>query len=71
MFARCVTMRLKPNTAAHFQQTMASEVLPMLKRQQGFHDEMVLMSPDGKQSALASGTANRLRKHIRNNPTQK
>jgi len=43
-------MRLKPNTAAHFQQTMASEVLPMLKRQQGFHDDMVLMSPDGREA---------------------
>jgi len=43
-------MQLKPKMAAQFKQTMESEILPMLKRQQGFHDEMVLMSPDGREA---------------------
>ena len=38
MFARCVTMHLKPKMAAQFKQTLESEVLPVLHRRQGFQD---------------------------------
>ena len=50
MFARCVTMHLKPNTAAQFKQTLESEVLPVLQRRQGFQDELVLIAPDGHEA---------------------
>ena len=50
MFARCVTMHLKPNTAAQFKQTLETEVLPVLQRRQGFQDELVLIAPDGREA---------------------
>lgn len=50
MFARCVTMHLKPNMAAQFKQTLETEVLPVLQRRQGFQDELVLIAPDGRDA---------------------
>ena len=50
MFARCVTMHLKPNMAAQFKQTLEGEVLPVLQRQQGFQDELVLIASDGREA---------------------
>jgi heme-degrading monooxygenase HmoA len=49
MFARHVSMRLKPNTRAEFAQTVENEILPLLKKQHGFQDEIVFV-------ALGSGT---------------
>ena len=40
MFARNVSIRLKPNTLHDFQQTFEAEVLPMLRKQAGFRDEI-------------------------------
>lgn len=50
MFARCVTMRLKPNIASQFTHTLETEVLPLLQRRQGFQDELVLIAPDGRDA---------------------
>ena len=50
MFARFVTMPLKPNMAAEFKQTMQTAVLPVLSRRQGFQDELVLIAPDGHEA---------------------
>lgn len=50
MFARMVTMHLKPNVATQFKQTLETEVLPVLKRRQGFQDELVLIAPDGREA---------------------
>ena len=50
MFARCVTMHLKPDMAAQFKQTLEAEILPVLQRRQGFHDELVLIAPDGREA---------------------
>ena len=40
MFARNVSIRLKPNTLRDFQQTFEKEVIPLLRRQPGFRDEI-------------------------------
>ena len=40
MFARNVTMRLKPGRAEDFNRTLENEVMPLLKRQKGFKDEI-------------------------------
>ena len=45
MFARHVSMRLKPNALAEFTRTMEKEVIPLLQRQKGFRDELVLTIP--------------------------
>ena len=50
MFARCVTMHLKPKMAAQFKQTLESEVLPVLQRRPGFQDELVLIATDGSEA---------------------
>jgi hypothetical protein len=50
MFARCVTMHLKPDMAAQFKQTLEAEVLPVLQRRQGFQDELVLIASDGREA---------------------
>ncbi len=50
MFARSVSMRLKANTAAQFNSTLQDEVLPLLRKQNGFQDELVLISSDGTEA---------------------
>lgn len=42
MFARNVSIRLKPNTFTDFNKTFENEVVPMLRKQTGFRDEIAL-----------------------------
>src|SRR5437660_19957 len=42
MFARNVTINLKPNTLNDFTQILEKDVVPMLRRQPGFRDEIAL-----------------------------
>jgi heme-degrading monooxygenase HmoA len=42
MFARNVSLRLKPNTLSEFTQTLEKDVLPILRKQPGFRDEITL-----------------------------
>jgi hypothetical protein len=42
MFARNVSLRLKPNTLPMFTKTFEEHVLPLLQKQPGFQDEIVL-----------------------------
>ena len=44
MFARIVSMRLKPNMTAEFTQTIEKRVLPILRRQRGFRDEITFIT---------------------------
>jgi heme-degrading monooxygenase HmoA len=46
MFTRHVTMQLKKNWAPEFPAVIEKEVLPLLRRQKGFHDEVVLLAPN-------------------------
>ena len=50
MFARSVTVRLKPNSVAEFNRTMEKEVLPLLQRQKGFQDEISLVASNGAEA---------------------
>jgi hypothetical protein len=47
MFARRVSMQLKPNLAADFTHKLEEKVLPLLRKQNGFQDEMTFIAPDG------------------------
>ena len=49
MFARSVTMRLKPNAVSEFNKTLEKEVLPLLQKQKGFRDELTLVSSNGTE----------------------
>jgi hypothetical protein len=48
MYARNVTMNLKPNTAHEFTQTLEKDILPLLRKQNGFKDEITFVGPNGK-----------------------
>ena len=52
MYARNVTLHLKANSAAEFTRTLETDVLPMLRKQTGFKDEITFLAPDG-QGAVA------------------
>lgn len=47
MFARNVALRLRPNSLSQFTNAFEKEVLPILRRQAGFQDEIVLATTGG------------------------
>jgi hypothetical protein len=49
MFARYVTMHLKSGNLAEFNRILEKEVLPVLQRQKGFRDEIVLINQGGSE----------------------
>ena len=50
MIARNVTMRLKANSVAEFTQTLEKEIIPLLRKQKGFEDELTFIVPDGREA---------------------
>lgn len=54
MFARTVRMELKPNTVAEFTQLLERDVIPMLRKQHGFKDEIAFVPTDGKEAVAIS-----------------
>ena len=49
MFARSISMRLKPNTVSEFTQLIEKETLPTLRKQKGFQDEITFVVPGGAE----------------------
>ena len=54
MIARNVTMHLKPNSAAEFTQTCQKEIIPLLRQQKGFHDEVTFIVPGNRNAVGVS-----------------
>lgn len=50
MYARSVRMELKPNSVDEFTQLMDKDVIPMLRKQRGFKDEIAFVPTDGKEA---------------------
>ena len=50
MFARSVRMRLKPNSAPEFTKTMEQEIIPLLRKQKGFQDEITFLTSAGTEA---------------------
>ena len=50
MFARHVSMILKPNSVAEFTRTMENGIIPLLRRQKGFKDEITLIVRNGTEA---------------------
>jgi len=46
MFTRHVVVQLKPKTSPEFTRLIEKEVIPMLRKQKGFLDEVTFISPD-------------------------
>jgi heme-degrading monooxygenase HmoA len=53
MFARHVSMHLKPNTRAEFTQTLEKEIIPLLRKQNGFQDEIAFVATGGETEVVA------------------
>lgn len=52
MFARHVSFRLKSNMLSDYTRTFENEILPLLRKQKGFTDEITLSNP-GSLDAIA------------------
>jgi heme-degrading monooxygenase HmoA len=50
MFARRVSMQLKPNSVAEFTQRIEKDILPLLRKQKGFQDEITFNVPGGTEA---------------------
>ncbi len=50
MFARKVSLHLKPNNVAEFTQRLNKEIIPLLRKQKGFQDEITFVAPNGTQA---------------------
>ena len=54
MYARNVTMHLKANTAGQFTTTFEKDVLPLLRKQTGFKDEISFVAADRSEAVAIS-----------------
>jgi hypothetical protein len=54
MFARNVSLQLKPNCVAEFTRTLDQEIIPLLRKQKGFQDEFAFVNPNGTEAVAIS-----------------
>jgi len=54
MYSRHITCQLKPITREELGEMFEREILPLLKKQNGFADEMTFVDEDGKQVVAIS-----------------
>jgi hypothetical protein len=45
MYARNISFRLKSNMQSDYMRTLENQILPLLRKQKGFKDEIALSSP--------------------------
>jgi hypothetical protein len=50
MYARKVTIHLKPNSVLEFTQLIEKDILPLLRRQNGFQDEITCVGKSDKEA---------------------
>jgi heme-degrading monooxygenase HmoA len=54
MYARNVTLQLKADKASEFTRTLENDVLPMLRKQSGFKDEITFLASEGNEAVAIS-----------------
>jgi heme-degrading monooxygenase HmoA len=54
MFARSLSIQLKPNSVAAFTQLIEKDALPTLRKQKGFQDEITFVVPGGTEAVAIS-----------------
>ncbi|HEX2713276.1 MAG TPA: hypothetical protein VHM88_13835 [Candidatus Acidoferrales bacterium] len=54
MYAREVSMHLKANAGGQFTRTIENDILPLLRKQNGFADELTFLAADGKDAVAIS-----------------
>jgi hypothetical protein len=47
-------MQLRPNSGANFTRTLENDILPVLRKQNGFRDEITFLAEDGKGAVAVS-----------------
>jgi hypothetical protein len=52
MYARNISFRLKSNMQSDYMRTLENQILPLLRKQKGFQDEITLCNP-GTQDAVS------------------
>jgi hypothetical protein len=52
MYARNISFRLKSNLQSDYMRTLENQILPLLRKQKGFQDEITLCNP-GTQDAVS------------------
>ena len=50
MFARSVSIHLKPNSSVAFTKQIESETIPTLRKHEGFQGELTFLAPDGAEA---------------------
>jgi heme-degrading monooxygenase HmoA len=54
MFTRHVTIKLKANSAAEFTRVIENEIIPLLRKQKGFRDEVTFVVPERSEAIALS-----------------
>jgi len=54
MYARNVSFQLKPNCVPEFTRTFENEIIPLLRKQKGFQDEIAFVVPGGTEAVGVS-----------------
>jgi hypothetical protein len=54
MYARNVKMHLKANTSGEFGRTLERDILPVLRKQKGFQDEITFLNAAGTEALAIS-----------------
>ncbi|HEY6208659.1 MAG TPA: hypothetical protein VIW28_06345 [Gemmatimonadales bacterium] len=54
MYAREVSMHLKANARNEFTRTIEKDILPLLRKQNGFTDEIIFLAPEGTDAVAIS-----------------
>jgi len=54
MFARRIYMHLKPNSVTEFTQRLEKDILPLLRKQKGFQDEIAFVGQSGAEAFAIS-----------------
>ena len=54
MFTRNLTMKLKANITPEFNRVIENEILPLLRKQPGFRDEITFVAPERSEAVAIS-----------------
>jgi hypothetical protein len=54
MYARNVRIKLKANGAPEFNRILEKEIIPLLRKQKGFQDEMLFVAPQRNEAIAIS-----------------
>jgi hypothetical protein len=54
MFARNVSVHLKPNCVAEYTKALEQQIIPQLRNQKGFQDEFAFVTPNGTEALAIS-----------------